>query len=72
MIVKPQKIWGNYSINPSSAICADQESLGISMGRVFVLERVARTLLRRILLFDWLAVFVNQNAHWLAHDFSPD
>jgi len=44
------------------------------MGRMLVLERIARTLLGIILqfwVFDRLAVFVNQNTHWLAHGFSP-
>lgn len=42
------------------------------MGRMLVLERVAQTLLGTILqfwVFDRLAVFINQNAHNLAHDF---
>lgn len=39
---------------------------------MLVLERVARTLLGTILqfwVFDRLAIFVNQNAHGLAHNF---
>lgn len=41
---------------------------------MLILERVARTLLGTILqfrVFNRLAVFINQNAHGLAHGFSP-
>ena len=68
----PENLGSNRSINPSSAIRANQKSARISVRRMLVLERVARTLLGTILqfrVFNRLAVFINQNAHGLAHNF---